>query len=383
MRGKKVSKIFMSAMAYDRGESGISDYMNNVVLELAKKNEIDVLLLKSDMKKFPKAKNINLFSVSDNLAKPLINMFWHLFILPFILNFKKYDLAFLPAGNRRLFCYYPIFTIVTFHDLSQFHIKAKYDKFRMFYIRHIIPFFLQRVHKIIAVSEATKQDIIKFYGIDAQKIAVAYNGFDPKKFNSEPAPESRKNILASEKNYLLYVSRIEHPGKNHLNLIKAYEQLPASLQEKYDLVCAGGFKEKSEVVREYAERSKLKNNIKLTGFFPAENITSLYKNASLFVFPSLYEGFGIPLIEAMACKIPVVCSDRGPLPEVAGDAALLFDPENPQSIKEKMQLVLENDALRKELVDKGSERIKKFSWSLHAEKIMRLYREFNEKDKYI
>ena len=368
-------KIFISLMAYDRGQSGISDYINNVVAELSKEHQLFLLILQSDVENFPiRNDNIKLITVSDKLAKPIYNMLWHLFILPFKYNFRKFDFIFLPAGNRRIFAYFPNFTITTFHDLSQFHIENKYDSFRMFYIKKIIPFFLKKVDGIVAVSQATKDDLIKFYNCPAELIHVAYNGYDSKKFNSSPAEKTIQDILPEDKKYLLYVARVEHPGKNHLNLIKAYELLSPELKAEYNLVCAGGWKERSEEVLAYKEDSSDRDNINFTGFFPSEDLIDLYKNASLFVMPSFYEGFGIPLVEAMACGIPVACSDRGPLPEVVGDAALLFNPDNPEEIAGKITEMLQDAKLSKELIDKGNGRLENFQWKLHCEKILQLYK---------
>ncbi|MFO7895647.1 MAG: glycosyltransferase family 1 protein [Candidatus Cloacimonadales bacterium] len=369
-------KIFISALAYDRGQSGISDYINNVVYQLSQKHKLDILILRDDLNNFPiKNSNIRFITVTDKLAKPIYSMLWHLFILPFRYKYKKYDFIFLPAGNRRIFAYYPIFTITTFHDLSQFHIQNKYDPLRMFYIKRVIPYFLRKVDKIVAVSKATKADLIRFYHCPEAKITVAYNGYDSKKFNSEPAEKSRQDILESDKKYILYVARVEHPGKNHLNLIKAYERLPKTIKAEYNLVCAGGFKERSEEVLAYKERSADRDKINFTGFFPAEDLIDLYKNATLFVMPSFYEGFGIPLVEAMACGIPVISSDRGPLPEVVGEQALLFNPDKPAEIAEKIEEVLSDAEKCKELIDKGRARLKYFQWKLHCEKIIQLYKE--------
>ncbi|MCK4957237.1 MAG: glycosyltransferase family 4 protein [Candidatus Cloacimonetes bacterium] len=373
-------KILVSIMAYDNGQSGISDYINNVVYQLSKTNKLDLLILENDLEKFPvKNENINFIKVTHKLSKPIFNMLWHLFIVPFKYDLKKYDFAFLPAGNRRLFCHYPIFTITTFHDLSQFHIAQKYDRFRMFYIRKVIPFFLKKANRIIAVSQATKTDIIKFYKSDSAKITVAYNGYDKQKFNSDPSPKTRQEILNSSKKYILYVSRIEHPGKNHLNLLKAYELLPEAIKMEYNLVCAGGFKERSEEVLDYHKKSSDVANINFTGFFPAEDLVDLYKNASLFVMPSFYEGFGIPLVEAMACNIPVACSNRGPLPEVGGNAVSLFNPDEPKDICQKMINLLNDFQIREELIDNAKARLKFFQWQLHIEKIITLYEGRDEK----
>ena len=138
-------KILVSGLAYDNGKSGISDYINNTINQLSKDNQIELLLLEKDISSFPiKNKNIKIISVPNHLKKPIINMLWHFFILPFTIKKNKYDFIFLPAGNRRLMFFYPMYTITTVHDLSQFHIKNKYSFLRMIFIKTLIPAFTTR-----------------------------------------------------------------------------------------------------------------------------------------------------------------------------------------------------------------------------------------------
>ena len=372
-------RVLVSANAYDSGQSGISDYINNVVAVLSEQHRVDVILLDRDVAIFPvKNANVSLIRVPNRYSRPIINMLWHLFIPLLTINFKKYDFILLPAGNRRLFCFYPIFTIATFHDLSQFHIDNKYDSWRMFYIQKLIPLFLKKVDRIVAVSRATKTDLVKYYGINEERITVAYNGYNSGEFNEERPLFNTSDILSNDKRYILYVARVEYPGKNHLNLVKAYELLPSALKNQYNLVCAGGLKERSEIVLEYVQNSLDRDNIKFTGFVPTEHLSPLYKNSSLFVLPSFYEGFGIPLVEAMACGIPVTCSDRGPLPEVTGEASLLFNPDNPQDICDKIIDILSHDDKRSAMISAGLKRAKLFSWHKHTQIILDLYERRDE-----
>ena len=374
-------RILVSAMGYDGGKSGISEYIRSTVLKLAENNKIDLIILKKELPNFPhqESDNINLIVYSNLLAKPAINMLWHLFILPFTLNFKKYDFIFLPAGNRRLFCRYPIKTYITMHDLSQYHIENKYDGFRMFYVKKIIPRFLSKAHCIFSISESTKKDLIKYYKLDENKIVINYNGFNSSTYSAENCikREDSKVLSSINSKYILYVARIEHPGKNHLNLIKAYEMLPDAVKKEYCLVFAGSFWNEGEKVREYANKSKDKNKINFLGFVDDAEMPGLYKNASLYAFPSFYEGFGIPILEAMSSEIPVICSNTSSLPEVGGDAVYTFDPEKPEDIKQKMELLLNDEKIRSDMIAKGNIRVKEFSWEKHCNIIIREYE--NEK----
>lgn len=364
-------RIFVSGMAYDGGKSGIGGYINEVTKELAKDHEVEIALLNSDIDGFP-VKYVKVKRVSDFLGKSLFNMFWHLFILPFYLFFnrKKFDLVFLPAANRRVLSFYPVKTVATIHDLSQFNVEAKYDKFRMFYIKKVLPFFLKKAHSFVAVSGNTKSDVVKYYGFSPEKIAVVYNGYSP--VFSKPQTE------VPEKNYILYVARVEHPGKNHINLIKAYEQMDDSLKKEYDLVFAGPLKERSEEIVEYVKKSEDAERIKFLGFVQEDELADLYSQASVFVFPSFYEGFGIPLLEAMSSGVPVAASDRSSLPEIGGDAALYFNPENPDEICERIEKIIKDKDLADELRKKGLEQVKVFNWKDHADGILKAFEGLDE-----
>ncbi|MEA2012943.1 MAG: glycosyltransferase family 1 protein, partial [Verrucomicrobiota bacterium] len=380
----KMLKILCSVMGYDGGKSGISEYINSTLKELSKKNSVSLIISKSDAEIFPvpEGKNLKYIIYPNWLKKPILNMFWHLFILPFTIGMKKYDFVFLPAGNRRLFCYYNIPSIVTFHDLSQFHIEGKYDAFRMFYIKKIIPFFLKKADMIMSISESTKKDMLEFYNFPENKIMVNYESFDFETYNMNVSAGKDKVIAAGlEKKYLLYIARIEHPGKNHLNLIKAYEQLPDKMKEQYDLALAGSMWSGGEKIKAYAEQSHDCDKIKFLGFVKKDLLPFLYKNASLYVFPSYYEGFGIPLLEAMNTGIPVVCSNTSSLPEIGGDATLTFNPAKPSEIKERIVEVLSDKNLYKKMKEKGLKNAAKFTWKKHITKIIGAYEQEINRNK--
>ncbi|MBN2829809.1 MAG: glycosyltransferase family 4 protein [Candidatus Cloacimonetes bacterium] len=367
-------RIFISGLAYDRGKSGIADYTNNVIRELSKEHKLTILMLPDEAEIFPISNaNIQIVKAHKILSRALLSMFWHLFILPFKIKRSDFDFIFLPAGNRRLLSFYPVPGVVTFHDLSQFHIENKYDGFRMFYIKKIVPFFLKKAPVVMAISKNTADDMVNFYHFDRNRIEINYNGYNEKAFNSQHPTEAVKEEYSLNKPYLLYIARIEHPGKNHLRLIRAFEMLPQSIREYYDLVFAGSDWNGAKVVHDYAEKSEVKDSIHFLGFVPDDDLPPLYCGAELYVFPSLYEGFGIPLVEAMASGVPCICSDRSSLPEVGGDAVRLFNPETVDSIAQTIAEVLGNDELKADMRRKGFTMIKRFSWKRHVEKIISSY----------
>ncbi|MDD5596617.1 MAG: WecB/TagA/CpsF family glycosyltransferase [Victivallaceae bacterium] len=368
-------KIFVCATAYDSGKSGISVYINNVLRELAAAHRLEVMAFPGDIKLLPKSENIKYIEVSSWLGMPLINMLWHLFILPLRLARRKYDFVLLPAGNRRLLRRCRFFTIAVVHDLSQYHVEQKYDCFRMFYCKKILPFYLRRVNRALAVSRSTAADLERFWKMPVSRITVDYNGFDRNIFNSSPVDPGPvlKKYAVDRKKYILYLSRVEHPGKNHLNLIKAYETLPAELQAEYDLVLGGSFWPGAEEVKEYAGESAASERIRFIGFVEHGDLKALYQGASLYIFPSLFEGFGLSLVEAMACGVPTACSSTSSLGEIGGDASLLFNPCEVGEICSAMRDILKKPALRKKLVAAGFKRIERFDWKKHAESLVELY----------
>ena len=374
MKNKSGYRIFVSGLAYDEGKSGISDYLNNVICQLTIDHQVDMIMLEDDINKFPvKNENLHLISVSRKLKRPVFNMLWHLFVLPGKYKFSNYDFIFLPAGNRRIMAKYPIPSIVTFHDLSQFHIPGKYDTLRMLYIKKVIPFYVKKADKILAISNNTKDDLIKYYRFNPKGISVNYNGYNSERF--KPAPWSSRKPLGLQKKYFLYIARIEHPGKNHLNLIKAYEELPQEIKDRYDLVLPGKAWSGSEKVFDYTKKSSDKERIHFPGFVENEILPELYQQSSLYIFPSLYEGFGIPLIEAMASGIPVICSNTSSLPEIGGKAVSLFDPYSVDSIRDTIARVISGKKMQKAMIDNGFKQIKQFSWKHHSDMIIRSYEE--------
>jgi glycosyltransferase involved in cell wall biosynthesis len=364
--------ILISGMAYDGGKSGISVYMNNLIKELARENILHVVMLEADIKNFPAvgSENIRFIRISNWLRNPLINMLWHLLVLPFMVMGGKYDFAILPAANRRAFLCYPFYTIAVVHDLSQYHIPAKYDFLRMFYIKNILPYCVRRANQFVAVSDCTKADLVNFWKIPADKIAVIYNGYDRDRYKCDDRQYQEGH---AGRKYILYISRIEHPGKNHLNLIKAYEKLPVGIRREYDLMLPGSFWPGSGPVRDYAAQSPCRDSIKFTGYIETRELASLYHNASLYVFPSLFEGFGLSLLEAMACGVPVICSNSSSLAEVGDDAVLKFDPLKIHEIMECMESVLSDEGLRKEMIQAGLQRVNDFDWAKNAAEVVGLY----------
>jgi len=222
---------------------------------------------------------------------------------------------------------------------------------------------VEKATKIIAVSECTKKDLIELFGTDESKIEVVYHG------NSLFPKANIKISYDLPKKYLLFVGQ-RNIYKNFERFIKSISDI---LKEDKDLyvLCAGGGKFKDNEVQLLNELGV--SNKVFQYQIDDDSLAYFYKNALAFIFPSLYEGFGIPILESFACGCPVLCSNVSSLPEVAGEAACYFDPYSEESIRNAVLKILNDKAYREELINKGYEQVKKFSWEKTAEKTKKVY----------
>ncbi len=361
--------IILSCIPYDQGRSGISVYIRNVVKSLSSQGHKLTLIVEPDA--VDAFQGHELIVVPNWTKRAVFSMLYHLFFLPFRINWEKYDFCLVTAANRRMFCRCPIFTVATVHDLSQYHVAAKYDTFRMFYIKHVLPFFIRRAQCILAISHSTAQDLKQFWHIKADKINVVYNGVSLDFSAKSGGDFLEKHHITLP--YILYVSRLEHPGKNHLNLIRAFESLPPELKEKYDLLLPGADWNGAELIHDAVEKSDCREHIHLTGFADFADLPELYRNAACYCFPSFFEGFGLSLIEAMHFGVPCCCAGTSSLGEIGKDAALLFNPENAEDISGALARILSDSGLRAELIEAGKKRAKEFSWEKHAAGILQCF----------
>ena len=400
-------RLLVSCVPYDGGKSGISVYVREVVAALAAQGHELTLLCEPgeelslgcetlDDRRGKTSRlasdvpcQIPSISAPRWTRRPALSMLWHLFVLPFWIRRHRgdFDGFFICAANRRVCAFYPLPTAATVHDLANFHIPGKYSRLRMFYLAHVLPHYAKKAQHLVAVSGATKADMVKFWHCRADQVTVLYNGLsrgrdesdqkDKRGVEGERAIASISSIAnIPSSSAILYISRIEHPGKNHVRLIEAYSRLPRETAAAHPLVIAGSDWKDAEVVHEAAKRSPNAAFIRFTGFVTGEKLAEVWAEAGFYVFPSLFEGFGLSLIEAMAQGIPCACSNNGSLGEIAGDVALTFDPESVDEIAAALARLIGEDAAEREArIKRGFEWIKRFSWEDHAKGIVELLRE--------
>jgi glycosyltransferase involved in cell wall biosynthesis len=235
--------------------------------------------------------------------------------------------------------------------------------------------------KIIAISENTKKDIMDCFGIEDEKIRVIYLGVD-RQFSPQPDPNeadvlSKYNLPSG---YILNVGTLE-PRKNLLRLINAYKMVASTREPVPKLVIVGWQGWRNEDLGKLVRESGLADQVVLVGYVPDDDLPTLYRNATVFVYPSLYEGFGLPPLEAMACGTPVITSNVSSIPEVVGDAGILIDPYNTTEIARAIASVLNNEELRESLRTSGLVRSRLFNWDKTARETLKLYQEVIEESK--
>ncbi len=280
---------------------------------------------------------------------------WSQLFLPLNLYLKqKVDIFFSPAHYAPRFCPVPI--VVTIHDLSYFYYPDEFLRKDLYQLKNWTKYSAEKARKIIAVSKNTKKDLMKYYHVPENKVEVIYNGFN----NKLKIKNEKRKIKLKSKKYILYLGTIQ-PRKNLGTLIAAF-QLMLKEKPEYSLIIAGKKGWLYEKIFDRVKALNLEEKVIFTGYVNDEEKTELYENASIFVLPSLYEGFGIPLLEAMNFGCPLISSFTSSLPEIGGDACLYFDPTKPIELKEKMKEMIENTTLRQELIQKGKKRVHLFSW---------------------
>jgi len=283
------------------------------------------------------------------------------------------DALWMPMHNLPFFRRRNLRTVVTIHDLAFKIFPEHFPKKDLRKLNFLTDYAVKNSDRIIAVSESTKRDILKFYPrIKEEKIKVVYHGFDSEIFQKEISSDESVQTLSKFKiqnsKFILYVGAIQ-PRKNLPVLIEAFEKIK---KEKPDLklVLAGDKAWMWEETMEKIEKSPCKKDIIITGYVSFGDLAILYRNAEIFVFPSLYEGFGIPLLEAFASGTPVVSANNSSLSEIGGDGALYFDAENPEQLRKKIIQIMDDGKLRNLMIEKGKERAKYFSWEKCAGETM-------------
>jgi len=371
-------KIGIDTFACDRGQSAIGAYLMHLLKRIPPSGanfelfgwEYDRFTYKDaapDMEFIPQC------SINGRYA----NSLWHVFKYPKFAQSRDWDACFFPAAHKRLAVRSPCPTVGVVHDMAPWWEKKSPEHLRMI-IRMLLPSALRRLDRIIAVSSWVKQELLEITGIRENKIEVVPNGIDLQAFFPRPRGEESVVLIqpfSFRRPYVLYVSRLEHPVKNHVKLIEAFGIFKERTKYPHRLVLAGADSRQAEKVKAAAAASPHRNDIFFTGYFPTSSLPELYSGADIVVIPSMYEGFGMGVLEAMASGVPVACARAASLPETAEHAALYFDPLNAEDMADRMVTLTANRDVHRECRRLGLEQAQNFSWDRCAARTLEIIQE--------
>lgn len=299
------------------------------------------------------------------LRSPRQRSLWSQIRLPLHLLCNRYDVLHVPGHKLPAFC--PCRSVATILDLAVLKFP---ETFRPLHRQRLLWFTrnaARRADRLIAISESTKRDLCEQFGTPAEKIDVVHLGVDHEVFRSDVTPTTHRAP------YILSVGTLQ-PRKNYVMLIRAFNRMCESRCKEVELLIAGQRGWMYEEIEVEAKKSAFADRIHLLGYVGDEMLPPLYTGATLVAMPSLYEGFGLPLLEAMACGAPVIASNVSSFPEVAVDAAVLLDPDEPEAWAETMRELLGNEEKRRELRQRAIARAKLFSWQETAQRTLEVYR---------
>ena len=393
MAGRQVRnyQVFSMRIAIDytaaiRQGAGIGNYVRSLVdalLAQDAKNQYTLLTSGRPTREhpFPQAENVRGLSII--IPDRYLNILWYRWRLPLYATFLTGqvdiyhgpDFVLPPMNNK-------VHKVVTVHDLAFVEHPEYAIPQLAAYLNKVVPEAVAAADVIVAVSRATSQTLIEYFKTPLEKITIIPNGIRPyfRRITDPILLSATLHKFGLKHPLILGVGTLE-PRKNHLGLIKAFHKAQSASGTKLRpamLALAGGPGWLYDETQQLISKLKLENKVRFLGHVTELELITLYSMADVFVFPSFFEGFGVPLIEAMACGAPIITSNTSSLPEVAGDAAVLIDPHNTGQIARAVLQVLEDNQLRDELRKKGYARAQNFTWPKSASKMLSVYQKLSD-----
>lgn len=362
MKNKKRFKVGIDTSVLDKSQTGTAVYVKGLIEGIRNSNsdQLELVLLKG----LKPVRRRNILTKFINLG---IELFWLHVKLPYLATKLKLDLLHMPANLCSVLA--PCPRITSIHDANFMRYPKTYDTLYRLYAQVFFWLAAKRSTRIIAISQAAKKDIVRYFKAPPERIEVIYPGLTHRKSDSKESEYTTKF-----KPYIFFSGALE-PHKNLTGLVQAFAQVIGDWKLKdYNLVIAGNFGHDYVNIANLIDKLGLKEKVHLLGYVEDQRLAELYKNARLFVFPSLNEGFGFPPLEAMQYGVPVAASGVSSLPEVLDKAALFFDPLDVSSITRAIFVLLTDKNKRAELIKLGHQRIKNFSWESSALKTTKLYK---------
>ncbi len=303
---------------------------------------------------------------------PVLWYLWFEWTIPHLLKKYKADVFLSPDGMGSLRTRVP--QCIVFHDLAFENFPEHIPTAHLRYLRYATPRLARKATQLVTVSEFSKTDLVNRYGIPPEKIAVACNGaheeYRPLSYEQR---EAAKEGWAGGCEYFVYVGALQ-PRKNVVNLLRAFVRFKKRQRSDMKLVLAGKLGWKYDEILKYREHMVFKEDVIWPGYCSVEQLAEIIGGAYALVYPSLFEGFGIPILEALQCGVPAVVGANSSMPEVGGEAVLLCDPKDPQSISDQMQLLYKDETLRNALIAKAPIQTAKYTWQRAAEVLWKAVR---------
>lgn len=356
--------------------TGIGTYTENILknmLEMNKDDYFHIYWSGADYESFT-AHNTKIIMASKKHHR-----FFEQYYFPDNLKNENIDVFHIPQNGIGISEYISCKKIVTIHDLIPYVMPETVGKGYLAKFLKELPRVVELSDGIITVSEWSKKDILKFFPIEENKVYVTPLAADKKykPLNREKCKYELKNKYNITKPFILYIGGFS-PRKNVKALLIAFSQVFNRLNQEYELVIVGANKDDGSYLSKMSSSLDVSSNIIFTGFAPEEDLPILYNGCDIFVYPSLYEGFGLPPLEAMNCGTPVITSNISSIPEVVGDGGILIDPFNTASLIDALEMVLNDDNKKKELSEKGLIRASSYSWKKTAEETIKVYKKVAE-----
>jgi glycosyltransferase involved in cell wall biosynthesis len=314
------------------------------------------------------APNLRQRTLGPPARHPLLWKLWYDLRVPSALQQGRADVFFSPDGICSLHTSVP--QVVAIHDLAFLRDNSYLPALQRLYYKVYTPEFIRRARKVVTVSECSREDIHRHYPFARGKVEVVYNAADPS--FAPMSWEERaayREALTEGREYFLYVGSV-HPRKNLVNLLRAFSLFKKRQRSNMLLLVAGRMAWRNGEFEQALSTFRHRHDVRLMGYVPRDHMPGLVASAYALVYPSLWEGFGIPVLEAMQSGVPVVCSGNSSLPEVAGEAGLYFDPLQPEEMGRQLSLIYRDEALRSAMVARGLERAQRFSWDESARRLL-------------
>ena len=349
---------------------GLGWYTLEVVRRMVERHPEDQFIFLFDRaysEEFVFAENIEPLVLFPQSRHPILWYWWFEWSVPRALKKAKADVFFSPDAYCSLRT--DVKTLMVTHDIAHVHYPKQIPNIVRRYYDYYVPRFLNRADKVATISNFCKEDILQYYKIPESKILVAHNG---SRTNFTPIPskeqERIKQEYAAGEDYFFYLGAV-HPRKNLVRLIQAFNHFKQQSGAPMKLLIGGRMAWQTGEIQQAYEASTYQEDISFLGYVSEELLPKLLASSFALVYVSLFEGFGLPLLEAMYCETPVISSNVTSMPEVAGDAAILVDPESVEDIANGMQTLWANPVMRKTLIEKGKQQRTLFNWDSTAEQI--------------